>query len=64
MTDACVYLTERYTHNETGLFINIGYGKDITIAELAELIKEIVGFRENYGLVGISQMAHPRNYWI
>ena len=27
-----------------GEFVNIGVGKDITIKELAELIKEIVGF--------------------
>lgn len=38
---ACVYLMENY--NEEGL-VNIGTGEDITITELAMLIKEIVGY--------------------
>ena len=41
MADACVYLMENY--NEEGL-VNIGTGKDLTIKELAEMIREIVGF--------------------
>jgi len=42
MADACVYLMEHY--DEPGL-INIGVGDDITIKELAELIKEISGYK-------------------
>ncbi|MBV8254338.1 MAG: GDP-L-fucose synthase [Chitinophaga sp.] len=42
MADACVYLMNHY--NEPGL-INIGVGEDISIAELAELIKSIVGYQ-------------------
>jgi GDP-L-fucose synthase len=38
---ACVYLMENY--NEEGL-VNIGTGVDVTITELALLIKEIVGY--------------------
>lgn len=41
MADACVYLMENYDGNQ---FINIGTGKEISIKELANLIKEIVGF--------------------
>lgn len=41
MADACVYLMENYKGNE---FFNIGTGKELTIRELAELIKDIVGF--------------------
>lgn len=41
MADACVYLMENY--NEPGL-INIGVGEDVSIKELAELIKEITGY--------------------
>lgn len=41
MADACFYLMQNY--NEKGL-VNIGVGEDISIAELAELIKKIVGF--------------------
>ena len=38
---ACIYLMENY--NEEGL-VNIGTGEDVTITELAMLIKEIVGY--------------------
>ena len=41
LANACYFLMQNY--NELGL-INIGVGEDITIAELAELIKNIVGF--------------------
>ena len=44
MADACVYLMENYNYSDIGEFVNIGVGKDITIKELVELIKEIVGF--------------------
>lgn len=45
MADACVYLMENFNTDDIGEFVNIGVGKDITIGELAELIKEIVGFK-------------------
>jgi GDP-L-fucose synthase len=45
MADACVFLMENYGYKEIGTFVNIGCGKDITIAELAEMIKEITGFK-------------------
>ncbi|MFN5422653.1 MAG: GDP-L-fucose synthase family protein [bacterium] len=41
LADACLFLMRSY--NEAGL-INIGTGDDITIADLALLIKEIVGY--------------------
>ncbi len=44
MTDACVYLMENYDYSEIGEFVNIGVGEDVTISELVELIKEVVGF--------------------
>jgi GDP-L-fucose synthase len=42
MADASVYLLENYSGND---FVNIGTGKDISIKDLALLIKEIVGFK-------------------
>jgi len=42
LADACYFLMQNY--NESGL-INIGVGEDISIAELASLIKDIVGFK-------------------
>lgn len=41
MADACVFLMENYDGEET---VNIGTGEDITIRELAEIIKEVVGY--------------------
>lgn len=42
LADACLFLMEHYTGNEV---INIGTGRDITIKDLAELIKKCVGFK-------------------
>ncbi|MDU5723279.1 MAG: GDP-L-fucose synthase [Clostridium butyricum] len=44
MADACIYLMETYKGNE---FFNIGTGKELTIKELAELIKKVVGYEGN-----------------
>ncbi len=44
MADACVYLMESFDASDIGEFVNIGVGKDLTIKELAELIKGIVGY--------------------
>jgi GDP-L-fucose synthase len=41
MADACLFIMNNYYQDE---IINIGVGKDISIEELAELIREIVGF--------------------
>jgi len=42
MADACVFLMKNY--NEEGL-INIGVGEDLSIQELAEMIKEITAYK-------------------
>ena len=42
MADACVYLLENYSGEE---HVNIGTGKEITIKELAETVRDIVGFK-------------------
>jgi GDP-L-fucose synthase len=41
LAEACVYLMETYSESE---LVNIGTGIDVTIKELAETVKEIVGF--------------------
>jgi GDP-L-fucose synthase len=41
MADACVFLMENYEGPE---IVNIGSGTDVTIAEAAALIKDVVGF--------------------
>jgi len=44
MADACVYLMEDYDATDIGEFVNIGIGEDLTIRELAKLIKDIIGY--------------------
>lgn len=41
LADACLFLMENYNDPE---IINIGVGKDLTIRELAELIRDVVGY--------------------
>jgi GDP-L-fucose synthase len=41
LADACVFLMENYSSGE---IVNVGWGKDISIAELAEAVRGIVGF--------------------
>lgn len=42
LAEACVFLIENYSGDE---FVNIGSGEDISIYDLACLVKEIVGFK-------------------
>jgi GDP-L-fucose synthase len=42
LADASLFLMNHYNDSE---IVNIGVGRDISIRELAELIKEVVGFR-------------------
>lgn len=39
---ACIFLMQNYSGDE---FVNVGYGSDITIRELAELVKRVIGFQ-------------------
>ncbi len=41
LADACLYLMENYSGNE---FFNVGYGEEVTILQLAEMIKKVTGF--------------------
>lgn len=40
--EACIFLMNNYNGNK---HINVGFGTDLSIKELAEIIKEIVGFK-------------------
>jgi len=42
LADACMYLFEHYSGNE---FFNVGTGKDVTVRELAEIVRKTVGFQ-------------------
>lgn len=41
LADACVFLMNNYSEGQT---INVGFGEDLTIKELALMVREIVGF--------------------
>ncbi|GAB3765241.1 GDP-L-fucose synthase [Spirosoma pomorum] len=41
LADACVFLMNGYNDE---LFVNVGTGEDVTIRELAEAVKDVVGF--------------------
>jgi GDP-L-fucose synthase len=41
LADACLFLMQNYNEKE---FLNIGVGHDISIIDLAKMVKEIVGF--------------------
>lgn len=42
LADACIYLMNKYDKDE---IVNIGTGEDISIKEISEIIKDIVGFQ-------------------
>ncbi|MBN8861172.1 MAG: GDP-L-fucose synthase [Sphingobacteriales bacterium] len=45
LADACVFLMENYSEKA---FVNIGVGTDISIRELAELVKEVIGYNGSF----------------
>jgi GDP-L-fucose synthase len=44
LADACVFLMANHDAKDVGEFINIGFGSDVTIKELASLVRMVVGF--------------------
>jgi GDP-L-fucose synthase len=44
LADACVFLMENYNKTDVGDFVNVGTGEDLSIEELANMIKKIVGY--------------------
>ena len=57
LADACVFLMENYSSDE---IINVGWGQDISIADLAELIGRIVGFEGEIVLDASKPDGTPR----
>ncbi|MCW5200453.1 GDP-L-fucose synthase [Desulfobulbus sp. F4] len=45
LASACLFLMDKYSSGE---IINVGSGQEVTIAELAALVKEIVGFQGSH----------------
>jgi GDP-L-fucose synthase len=45
LADACVFVLKHYSGSK---FLNVGTGQDITIAEFAQLVAEVVGYRGRF----------------
>lgn len=46
LADACVFLMRRWERPE---IVNVGVGEDVSIAELAELVRDVVGYEGEIG---------------
>lgn len=57
LADACIYLMNSYDGLE---FVNIGVGEDLTIKELAETIKDVVGFKGDLKFDSTKPDGSPR----
>jgi len=57
LADACVYLMKHYNDRTP---VNVGVGEDISIIQLAELIKELVGFKGRIVLDATKPDGTPR----
>ncbi len=57
LADACIFLMKHYDDEQ---HINVGVGRDISIRELAELVKDIVGFEGSIELDTSKPDGTPR----
>ena len=57
LADACVFLLENYNSPDV---VNIGFGDDVTIRELAETVCDVVGFEGNLAFDSSKPDGTPR----
>jgi GDP-L-fucose synthase len=57
LADACVFLMKNYSQDDT---INVGFGSDVTIRELAETICAVVGFKGGFTFDATKPDGTPR----
>jgi GDP-L-fucose synthase len=57
LADACLFLMQHYDRAEP---INIGWGRDVTIRELAETLAEVVGYRGHFEFDASKPDGTPR----
>ena len=57
LADACVYLMKNYSGDE---LVNVGTGEDITIAEFARVVADIVGYNGAIGFDASRPDGTPR----
>lgn len=54
---ACTYLMQTYDSDQ---FVNVGWGEDISIREVAEIMREVVGYRGELGFDSTKPDGTPR----
>lgn len=59
LADACVYLMNHYSGNET---VNLGTGKELTIKELTELVAKVVGYEGEINGIPQNRTEHRENF--
>jgi GDP-L-fucose synthase len=59
LADACIYLMNNYTSNDT---INVGSGQEVSILELANTVKEVIGFKGELNLDSTKPDGTPRKF--
>lgn len=57
LADACLFLMQNYDESE---IINVGVGEDVTILELASIIKDVIGYRGDIVLDRTKPDGTPR----
>jgi len=57
LADACVFLMNHYNEKQ---FVNIGVGKDLSIKDVAYLVKDIIGFKGNISFDNTKPDGTPR----
>lgn len=57
LAEACVFLLKSYSQEEP---INVGFGSDVTIRELAETISDVVGFKGGFTFDASKPDGTPR----
>ena len=57
LADACLHLMEHYSGNG---FVNVGVGHDLSIAELAQLIADVIGYKGSFSFDTSKPDGTPR----
>ena len=57
LADACLFLMQNY---DSGEIVNVGVGEDLSIKELAEIVKDVVGFHGNIAFDSSRPDGTPR----
>jgi GDP-L-fucose synthase len=57
LAEACIYMMQTYSDSE---IVNVGSGTDVTIRELAEMVREVVGFEGEITLDTTKPDGTPR----